>query len=260
MSKALVFAYGVVSYAAFFLTYLYAVGFVGNLVVPKRLDSAPTAPFGEALLVNLGLLGLFAVHSVMARPAFNKRRVPMILPVPTKRAPGTLGTASTIGALILTCALPSPLLAQDHSHTAPALDRWSSANPLAQAVRESTERFKDVSVAEYEDYHLLFGCVSGEDSGAMGLRYVNLGLVFDGGELDPAHPEIVLYEPLPSGRLRITGAFSSSRKTGTTSTPAIRRSSWDSCFIDSKVPIGSVSRTSTRCMSGLGRTTRPGRS
>ena len=39
----------------------------------------------------------------------------------------------------------------------------------------------------------------------MGLHYVNLPLVFD-GELDPAHPEIVLYEPLPSGRLRITGA------------------------------------------------------
>ena len=73
MSKVLVFAYGVISYLVFFVTYLYAVGFVGNLVVPKSLDSAPAAPLGTALLINLGLLGLFAIqHSVMARPAFKR--------------------------------------------------------------------------------------------------------------------------------------------------------------------------------------------
>ena len=47
---------------------------------------------------------------------------------------------------------------------------------------------------------------TGDYSGAMGLHYVNLDLVFDGGELDPTRPEIVLYEPTPSGRVRITGA------------------------------------------------------
>jgi hypothetical protein len=52
----------------------------------------------------------------------------------------------------------------------------------------------------------LFGCVSGDEAGAMGLHYANLSLVFDGAELDAAHPEIVLYEALPSGRLRMTGA------------------------------------------------------
>jgi len=62
-----------------------------------------------------------------------------------------------------------------------------------------------VSVAENEDYHLLFGCVSGPDTGAMGLHYVNMALVMD-GELDPTHPEIVLYEALPNGRLKLTGA------------------------------------------------------
>jgi hypothetical protein len=72
-------------------------------------------------------------------------------------------------------------------------------------VRESTERFKDVSVAEGEGYGLLFGCVSGPDWGAMGLHYVNLPLVGD-GELDASKPEIVIYEPLPNGKLRITGA------------------------------------------------------
>jgi hypothetical protein len=62
-----------------------------------------------------------------------------------------------------------------------------------------------VAVAEAEGYHLLFGCVSGPDSGAMGLHYVNLALVGD-GELDPTRPEIVIYEPTPNGRLRLIGA------------------------------------------------------
>ena len=54
MSRILVFAYGLIAYALFGVTYLYAVGFVGNLVVPKSLDSTPTAPFATALLINLG--------------------------------------------------------------------------------------------------------------------------------------------------------------------------------------------------------------
>ena len=78
-------------------------------------------------------------------------------------------------------------------------------NDLVTTVRESTERFRDVAVAETEGYHLLFGCVSGPDSGAMGLHYVNLALVGD-GELDPTKPEIVIYEPMPNGRLRLIGA------------------------------------------------------
>ncbi len=76
---------------------------------------------------------------------------------------------------------------------------------LIQAVRQATERFNDVSVAEAEGYSLMFGCVSGPDSGAMGLHYVNLPLVLD-GVLDPAKPEIIIYEPLPNGRLKMTGA------------------------------------------------------
>ena len=76
---------------------------------------------------------------------------------------------------------------------------------FVKAVREATERFRDVAVAQSEGYALMFGCVSGPDTGAMGLHYVNLALVGD-GELDVTRPEIVIYEPLPNGRLRLTGA------------------------------------------------------
>ena len=60
-------------------------------------------------------------------------------------------------------------------------------------------------MTQAEGYGLLFGCVSGPDTGAMGLHYVNGALVGD-GELDPSRPEIVIYEPMANGRLRLIGA------------------------------------------------------
>ena len=62
-----------------------------------------------------------------------------------------------------------------------------------------------MAVAEAEGYALQFGCVSGSDVGAMGMHFVNGPLVMD-GELDATRPEIVIYEPLPNGRLRLIGA------------------------------------------------------
>jgi protein-S-isoprenylcysteine O-methyltransferase Ste14 len=368
MRKLLVFGYGLTAYSIFFVTYLYAAGFVGNLVVPKSLDSTPTAPFGTALLINLGLLGLFAVqHSVMARPWFKRillrvvphaaerstyvlasslalillfwqwsplggvvwdiqnqtgralmyaafafgwllvlvttflinhfdlfglrqvwlyfrgreyrslhfvtpgpyrlvrhplylgwlfafwatptmtvthllfavmttcyilaaiqfeehdlvnahpeyaeyqRRVPMIVPIPTRRAAHAV-EYPLIGLLALMSVWPIRALAQhDPTHTLtsqphePTASQKKQAGAFVELVRESTERFRDVRVAEAEGYGLLFGCVSGPDLGAMGLHYVNFPLVMD-GELDATRPEIVIYEAMPNGDLKITGA------------------------------------------------------
>jgi protein-S-isoprenylcysteine O-methyltransferase Ste14 len=81
-----IFAYGVISYAVFFATFLYAVGFIGNFAVPTTLDGAPAMDFTTALLIDLGLLGLFAVqHSVMARPAF-KRWFTRLVPETAERS------------------------------------------------------------------------------------------------------------------------------------------------------------------------------
>ena len=73
MIRVLAFLYGVLCYFVFLGTILYGIGFVDGLVVPKSIDSAPTAALGPALLVDVLLLGIFAIqHSVMARQGFKK--------------------------------------------------------------------------------------------------------------------------------------------------------------------------------------------
>ena len=85
------------------------------------------------------------------------------------------------------------------------LEQTSQESGLIRVVRESTERFQDVSKANAAGYYLMFGCVSGPDYGAMGMHFVNMPLVLD-GLLDATRPEIVIYEPLSNGSLRLIGA------------------------------------------------------
>ncbi len=105
--------------------------------------------------------------------------------------------------LVATCSLPS--LAQHSHESQETSDQQKKASALIHIVRQATERFKDVSVAEKEGYALQFGCVSGPDSGAMGLHYVN-GDIVNSGVLDPTRPQIVIYEPTPDGKLKLIGA------------------------------------------------------
>jgi methanethiol S-methyltransferase len=93
------FVYGVLSYVVFFATFLYAVGFVCNLYVPRSMDGPPVASLASSLITDLGLLMLFAFqHSIMARPRF-KSWWTQFIPEPAERS--TYVLASSVALLIL---------------------------------------------------------------------------------------------------------------------------------------------------------------
>jgi len=86
MNKTITFVYGCLAYAVFFLTFLYSIGFVGNIIVQKSIDTGAESAFGKSLLINIILLGLFAIqHSVMARPGF-KQWWTKFIPEPVERS------------------------------------------------------------------------------------------------------------------------------------------------------------------------------
>jgi hypothetical protein len=120
-------------------------------------------------------------------------------------------TYSLLGAFVLAGLWPEGASAHDDQTTAAAsqhdhgTDQRNQSSALVRIIRESTERFRDVAVAEAEGYGLLFGCVSGDEAGAMGMHFVNGSLIGD-DVVDPTRPEIVIYEPTASGRLRLIGA------------------------------------------------------
>jgi hypothetical protein len=114
-----------------------------------------------------------------------------------------------IALTVASVCSPRALAQDEHVHTQAqqqekTAEQLSEENALVKVIRDSTERFKDVAAAEAAGYKLQFGCVSGEDSGAMGLHYVNFDLV-NSGVLDATRPQILIYEATPNGGRRMIG-------------------------------------------------------
>ena len=122
MGPILALAYGVAAYFVFLCTFLYAIGFVSGVVVPKTVDTGPAGPIGEALVINVLLLSLFAVqHSVMARKPF-KRWLTQFVPASIERSTYVL-LASLALILLFWQWRPIPAIV------------WEAANPaLAMAL------------------------------------------------------------------------------------------------------------------------------
>jgi hypothetical protein len=119
---------------------------------------------------------------------------------------------SLVGALVVVALAQPRTAAQGHdSHmmTAPpgpeTPEQKARTNAFVQLVRDATRRFLDPEVAKAEGYLPQFGCVTGSSEGVMGVHFVNAPLVFD-KELDPYHPELLVYEPLPDNRFQLVAA------------------------------------------------------
>ena len=123
MYRALVLAFGTVAYLAFLASFVYAVGFTGNLFVPYSVDAGRSADLTTALLINVGLLSLFALqHSGMARTAF-KRATAALVPKPMERSVFVLAASATLLFMFWQWR-PAPLVIWDISIDALRVGMW----------------------------------------------------------------------------------------------------------------------------------------
>ena len=125
MAALLGVLYGLAVYVFFLATFLYAIGFVGHVAVPKDIDSGAAVPLAEALIVNLLLLGLFAVqHSVMARRGF-KRWWTRVVPESVERSTFVLAATAVLALLLWQWRpIAQPLI-------------WSVTDPLARIALQA---------------------------------------------------------------------------------------------------------------------------
>ena len=85
-ARVAIFVYGLLCYATFFGTFLYAIGFIGNLVVPKSIDSAPEGSVAEALLIDMALLSLAAFPHTRVAREWLKTVWTRVVPRPAERS------------------------------------------------------------------------------------------------------------------------------------------------------------------------------